>query len=91
MTVGSRLLVHRCPVHPGPPLDRGAKQLLRAILAEGWTDIRWAAYIRADNLDAELAELMVASGMEYFEIGITSDSQELVACSLGPPSASMRR
>ena len=55
-----------------------AKALLRAIQAEGWNDIRWAAYIRADNLDAELAELMVATGMEYFEIGITSGSQELV-------------
>ena len=55
-----------------------AKELLRAILAEGMTDIRWAAYIRADNLDAELAELMVATGMSYFEIGITSGSQELV-------------
>ena len=55
-----------------------AKQLLRAIQAEGWRDIRWAAYIRADNLDAELAELMVATGMSYFEIGITSGSQELV-------------
>jgi hypothetical protein len=28
-------------------------------------DIRWAAYIRADNIDAELAELMVATGMSY--------------------------
>ncbi len=55
-----------------------AKELLRAIQAEGWSDIRWAAYIRADNLDAELAELMVATGMSYFEIGITSGSQELV-------------
>ncbi|HYP03477.1 MAG TPA: radical SAM protein [Cyanobium sp.] len=55
-----------------------AKALLRAILAAGMTDIRWAAYIRADNLDAELAELMVATGMSYFEIGITSGSQELV-------------
>jgi radical SAM superfamily enzyme YgiQ (UPF0313 family) len=55
-----------------------SKQLLRAIQAEGLTDIRWAAYIRADNLDAELAELMVATGMSYFEIGITSGSQELV-------------
>ena len=55
-----------------------AKQLLRAILAEGMEGIRWAAYIRADNLDAELAELMVATGMSYFEIGITSGSQELV-------------
>jgi radical SAM superfamily enzyme YgiQ (UPF0313 family) len=55
-----------------------AKQLLRAIQADGMTDIRWAAYIRADNLDAELAELMVATGMSYFEIGITSGSQELV-------------
>ena len=55
-----------------------AKELLRAIAADGMTDIRWAAYIRADNLDAELAELMVATGMSYFEIGITSGSQELV-------------
>lgn len=55
-----------------------AKELLRAIAAAGMTDIRWAAYIRADNLDAELAELMVATGMSYFEIGITSGSQELV-------------
>jgi len=55
-----------------------AKELLRAIQAEGLSDIRWAAYIRADNLDAELAELMVATGMSYFEIGITSGSQELV-------------
>ncbi|MFN9952031.1 MAG: radical SAM protein, partial [bacterium] len=36
-----------------------AKVLLRAIQADGMTDIHWAAYIRADNLDAELAELMV--------------------------------
>jgi radical SAM superfamily enzyme YgiQ (UPF0313 family) len=55
-----------------------AKALLRAIQAAGMTDIHWAAYIRADNLDAELAELMVATGMSYFEIGITSGSQELV-------------
>lgn len=55
-----------------------AKQLLKAILADGMSDIRWAAYIRADNIDAELAQLMVATGMSYFEIGITSGSQELV-------------
>ncbi len=55
-----------------------AKQLLRAIKAEGLTGIRWAAYIRADNLDPELAQLMVETGMSYFEIGITSGSQELV-------------
>jgi radical SAM superfamily enzyme YgiQ (UPF0313 family) len=55
-----------------------AKDLLRAIQAAGMNDIHWAAYIRADNLDAELAELMVATGMSYFEIGITSGSQELV-------------
>mgnify|MGYP003334278242 FL=1 len=54
------------------------KELLRAIQAAGLSDIRWAAYIRADNIDAELAELMVATGMDYFEIGITSGSQELV-------------
>ena len=55
-----------------------AKDLLRAIASKGWKDIHWAAYIRADNLDPELAELMVRTGMSYFEIGITSGSQELV-------------
>ena len=55
-----------------------AKQLLGAIKNAGFQDIRWAAYIRADNLDAELARLMVETGMSYFEIGITSGSQELV-------------
>ena len=57
---------------------QNAKELLNAILKEGLTDIHWAAYIRADNIDAELAELMVKTGMSYFEIGITSGSQELV-------------
>ncbi len=55
-----------------------AKDLLKAIYKEGLTDINWAAYIRADNIDAELAKLMVQTGMSYFEIGITSGSQELV-------------
>jgi len=52
--------------------------LLRDILAAGMTDIHWAAYIRADNLTPELCDLMVKTGMNYFEIGITSGSQELV-------------
>jgi radical SAM superfamily enzyme YgiQ (UPF0313 family) len=55
-----------------------AKTLLQAIKDQGWDDINWAAYIRADNIDAELAQLMVDTGMSYFEIGITSGSQELV-------------
>ena len=55
-----------------------AKELLKAIQKENLRDIKWAAYIRADNLDAELADLMVQTGMSYFEIGITSGSQELV-------------
>ncbi len=55
-----------------------AKELLKRIKDEGLKDMRWAAYIRADNLDAELAQLMVQTGMSYFEIGITSGSQELV-------------
>ena len=57
---------------------QNAKELLNAIKTEGLNDIRWAAYIRADNIDEELAELMVETGMSYFEIGITSGSQELV-------------
>jgi radical SAM superfamily enzyme YgiQ (UPF0313 family) len=55
-----------------------AKDLLRKIIADGMTDIHWAAYIRADNMDPELAVLMAQTGMNYFEIGITSGSQELV-------------
>lgn len=55
-----------------------AIELLEKILASGMTDIHWAAYIRADNLTPRLCELMVQTGMNYFEIGITSGSQELV-------------
>ncbi len=55
-----------------------AIELLQKILDAGMTDIHWAAYIRADNLTPELADLMVKTGMNYFEIGITSGSQELV-------------
>jgi radical SAM superfamily enzyme YgiQ (UPF0313 family) len=55
-----------------------AIELLQKIIASGMTDIHWAAYIRADNLTPELCDLMVKTGMNYFEIGITSGSQELV-------------
>lgn len=55
-----------------------AVELLEKILDSGMTDIHWAAYIRADNLTPRLCELMVKTGMNYFEIGITSGSQELV-------------
>jgi len=53
-------------------------ELLQKIVDSGMTDIHWAAYIRADNLNPELCDLMVKTGMNYFEIGITSGSQELV-------------
>lgn len=52
--------------------------LLQKIVDSGMQDIHWAAYIRADNVTPELADLMVKTGMNYFEIGITSGSQELV-------------
>ena len=55
-----------------------AIELLQKIIDSGMKDIHWAAYIRADNVTPELAELMVKTGMNYFEIGITSGSQELV-------------
>ncbi|MBP0011693.1 MAG: B12-binding domain-containing radical SAM protein [Roseofilum sp. SBFL] len=55
-----------------------AIELLHKILEAGLTDIHWASYIRADNLTPELCDLMVKTGMNYFEIGITSGSQELV-------------
>jgi radical SAM superfamily enzyme YgiQ (UPF0313 family) len=55
-----------------------AVELLQKIIDAGMTDIHWAAYIRADNLNPQLCDLMVKTGMNYFEIGITSGSQELV-------------
>ncbi|KYC37543.1 radical SAM protein [Scytonema hofmannii PCC 7110] len=55
-----------------------AEELLQKIVDSGMTDIHWAAYIRADNLTPKVSELMVKTGMNYFEIGITSGSQELV-------------
>ena len=55
-----------------------AVELLQKVLDAGMKDIHWAAYIRADNLTPELSRLMVSTGMNYFEIGITSGSQELV-------------
>lgn len=55
-----------------------AIELLKKIKESGMEDIHWASYIRADNLNPELCDLMVATGMNYFEIGITSGSQELV-------------
>lgn len=55
-----------------------AMELLQKILDSGMEDIHWAAYIRADNLTPQLCDLMVKTGMNYFEIGITSGSQELV-------------
>ena len=63
---------------PAKKYIQDAKLLLQAIKDQGWNDIKWAAYIRADNIDEELAQLMVDTGMSYFEIGITSGSQELV-------------
>ena len=57
---------------------KDAVDLLQTILDADMTDIHWAAYIRADNLTPELCDLMVQTGMNYFEIGITSGSQELV-------------
>ncbi|HEY9750883.1 MAG TPA: photosystem II high light acclimation radical SAM protein [Allocoleopsis sp.] len=55
-----------------------AIELLQKIVESGMQDIHWAAYIRADNLNPQLCDLMVKTGMNYFEIGITSGSQELV-------------
>ncbi len=55
-----------------------AVELLEKIIDSGMSDIHWAAYIRADNLTPQLCQLMAQTGMNYFEIGITSGSQELV-------------
>ncbi|WP_370051307.1 photosystem II high light acclimation radical SAM protein [Cyanothece sp. BG0011] len=63
---------------PARRFMKDAEELLEKILASGMTDIHWAAYIRADNLNPYLCQLMAQTGMNYFEIGITSGSQELV-------------
>lgn len=63
---------------PARKFINDAVELLEKILADGMKDIHWAAYIRADNLTPQLCDLMVKTGMNYFEIGITSGSQELV-------------
>lgn len=63
---------------PARKFIEDAIELLQKILDAGMKDIHWAAYIRADNLTPQLCDLMVKTGMNYFEIGITSGSQELV-------------
>ena len=63
---------------PARKFIKDAEELLQKILDSGMTDIHWAAYIRADNLTPNLSSLMAKTGMNYFEIGITSGSQELV-------------
>ena len=63
---------------PSRPFIPEVEELLEKILASGMDDIHWAAYIRADNLTPKLCALMAKTGMNYFEIGITSGSQELV-------------
>jgi radical SAM superfamily enzyme YgiQ (UPF0313 family) len=63
---------------PARKFINDAIELLQKIVDSGMKDIHWAAYIRADNLTPELCDLMVKTGMNYFEIGITSGSQELV-------------
>lgn len=63
---------------PARRFMKDAEELLEKILDSGMTDIHWAAYIRADNLNPYLCKLMAQTGMNYFEIGITSGSQELV-------------
>jgi len=41
-------------------------------------DIEWGGYVRIDNINKELAENMANSGINYFELSITSGSQKLV-------------
>lgn len=63
---------------PARKFIKNTEELLQKILDSEMTDIHWAAYIRADNLTPNLCDLMARTGMNYFELGITSGSQELV-------------
>lgn len=63
---------------PAKKFTHDVVELLQKIHDSGMKDIHWAAYIRADNLTPQICDLMVKTGMNYFEIGISSGSQELV-------------
>ncbi|MGP0128103.1 MAG: photosystem II high light acclimation radical SAM protein [cyanobacterium endosymbiont of Rhopalodia musculus] len=63
---------------PARKFIENTEEFLQKLLDSGMTDIHWAAYIRADNLTPNLCDLMAKTGMNYFEIGITSGSQKLV-------------
>lgn len=63
---------------PARKFIKNTEELLQKILDSGMKDIHWAAYIRADNLTPKLCDLMAKTGLNYFEIGITSGSQKLV-------------
>ncbi|XTZ12506.1 MAG: photosystem II high light acclimation radical SAM protein, partial [cyanobacterium endosymbiont of Rhopalodia inflata] len=63
---------------PARKFIKNTEELLQKIIDSEMTDIHWAAYIRADNLTPNLCDLMARTGMNYFELGITSGSQELV-------------
>lgn len=41
-------------------------------------DIEWGGYVRVDNINKELAENMINSGINYVELSITSGSQKLI-------------
>ncbi|KAF0134545.1 MAG: radical SAM protein [Candidatus Saganbacteria bacterium] len=41
-------------------------------------DIKWSSYIRLERIDKKFAELLVKSGLDVFELSLTSGSQRMV-------------
>lgn len=62
---------------PGVKAVPEALALLKA-LKESGLDITWSGYIRTSLISAEMAQLMVDSGMGDLEVAITSGSQEIL-------------
>ncbi len=52
-------------------------EILERIISEG-LDIEWSGYIRTSLITADLAKLMVRSGVGDLEVAITSGSQEVL-------------
>lgn len=54
-----------------------ATELLSGIIDRG-LKINWSGYVRTSSITAELADLMVRSGVGDLEVGLASGSQEMV-------------
>ncbi|RMH32824.1 MAG: radical SAM protein [Nitrospirae bacterium] len=62
---------------PGKDAIPHCTEILERIIAEG-LDIEWSGYVRTSMITAQLAKLMVRSGVGDLEVAITSGSQKVL-------------